>query len=291
MLNNFKKITISVALATLMVGTNLLADGKLSLVSSGTGDLDNMTIKAYNTIKEADIVFTMGGKAGKFEELVKGKPIYDAGHGMFRQKSKDDESKAKNEKPKVEEKKKDEKAKGEQRERKSPAEIAKMENEYRTIIRDGIKNGKNIVIIDNGDPTIYGPHIGFVKEFKDLNPKIIPGMSSFNAANAALQTAVIGGDKNASGVTLTIGSADNKLINKLADTGSTMVFFMDRKFSDFMANLKELYPKDTPMAIVIEAGSVEKERVVLGTVDTMEEIIGAEKIPFNHLVYVGNFLK
>ncbi len=290
MLRDFKKIAISVALATLMAGTNLLADGKLSLVSSGTGDLDNMTIKAYNTIKEADIVFTMGGKAGKFEELVKGKPIYDAGHGMFRQKSKEDNEKAKNEKPKVEEKK-DEKAKGEERKRKSPEEIAKQENEYRTIIRDGIKNGKNIVIIDNGDPTIYGPHIGFVKEFKDLNPKIIPGMSSFNAANAALQTAVIGGDKNASGVTLTIGSADNKLINKLADTGSTMVFFMDRKFSDFMANLKKLYPKDTPIAIVIEAGSADKERVILGTVDTMEGIIGTEKIPFNHLVYVGNFLK
>ncbi|MDY0321192.1 MAG: SAM-dependent methyltransferase [Arcobacteraceae bacterium] len=290
MLRDLKKITISVALATLMAGTNLLADGKLSLVSSGTGDLDNMTIKAYNTIKEADIVFTMGGKAGKFEELVKGKPIYDAGHGMFRQKSKEDNEKAKNEKPKVEEKK-DEKAKGEQRERKSPEEIAKQENEYRSIIRDGIKNGKNIVIIDNGDPTIYGPHIGFVKEFKDLNPKIIPGMSSFNAANAALQTAVIGGDKNASGVTLTIGSADNKLINKLADTGSTMVFFMDRKFSDFMANLQKLYPKDTPIAIVIEAGSADKERVILGTVDTMEGIIGTEKIPFNHLVYVGNFLK
>lgn len=92
------------------------------------------------------------------------------------------------------------------RAKKTPEEIAKIEAEYKQLIRKSIKEGKNIVVIDNGDPTIYGPHIYFVKEFQDLAPKIIPGISSFNAANAALQTSVIGGLEDAKGVTLTVGS-------------------------------------------------------------------------------------
>lgn len=31
--------------------------GQLTIVSAGVGDLDNLTLKAYKTIKEADIFF------------------------------------------------------------------------------------------------------------------------------------------------------------------------------------------------------------------------------------------
>jgi Precorrin-4 methylase len=176
------------------------------------------------------------------------------------------------------------------RAKKTPEEIAKIEAEYKQLIRKSIKEGKNIVVIDNGDPTIYGPHIYFVKEFQDLAPKIIPGISSFNAANAALQTSVIGGLEDAKGVTLTVGSTKNAIIDKLAPTQSTMVFFMDREFDKFITHLLTLYPKETPIAIVINAGESQKEEVIVATLATIQAKVGKEKIPFNHLVYVGNFL-
>lgn len=265
---------LSLLVAALCTGTLLFStDGKLSLVSSGTGDFDNMTLKAHNTIKNGDVFFTMGGKAGKFSDLIKDKPLYDAGHGLFsRAVAEEGHGNVR-----IGDKSKD--------------EVSALVKEYESIIRKTIKEGKNVVIIDNGDPTIYGPHIGFVQYFKEYNPTIVPGMSSFNAANAALQRAVIGGNKNSSGVTLTIGNTNNKLIEKLADTGSTMVFFMDRKFGEFITHLKTLYPHNTPIAIVINAGSEKEEKVIMGTLETIESTIGSDKIPFNHLVYVGNFAK
>lgn len=259
MIKRIKKIMVG----TVIVSSSLFANGQLSIVSAGVGDLDNMTIKAYNAIKEADIFFTMDGKAGEYSSLIEDKPVYKAGHGIFANM---DNTKMKKE------------------------ELEQLKTETKKIVLDGYKAGKKIVLIENGDPTIYGPQISFLKEFKELNPKIIPGMSSFNAANAALQTAIIGGVKDASGVTLTIGNDKNKLISALADSKSTLVFFMDREFDKFIDYLNTLYPKDTGIAIVIDAGSKDKQRVIIATLGTIKEKV-TEKLPFNHLVYVGNFIK
>jgi len=276
MTQTIKHTARSFFVAAFLSTAALAANGTLSLVSSGTGDLDNMTLKAYKTIKEADIIFTMRGEAGKFEELIGTKPIYPAGHALFSKNAKHKWMKLKNDK-------------GESI-KKSAEEIEKIEEEYRKLIRSNIKEGKNIAIIDNGDPSIYGPHIHFVQEFKDLHPQVIPGISSFNAANAALQRSVIGGSQGALGVSLTVGNSQNKLIEKLAPTGSTMVFFMDRKFEDFIAHLAKHYKKDTGIAIVMNAGDSKQERVVFGSLQDITTKITHEKIPFNHLIYVGDFL-
>ncbi|MFY9079458.1 SAM-dependent methyltransferase [Aliarcobacter cryaerophilus] len=259
MLKNIKKIMIGSVIAT----NCLFGNGELSIVSTGTGDLDNMTLKAYNIIKEADIFFTMDGKAEKYASLIGDKPVYKAGHGIFANM---DNTKM------------------------SKEELEKLKSEAKKVVLDGYKAGKKIVLIENGDPTIYGPQISFLKEFKDLNPKIIPGMSSFNAANAALQTAIIGGIKDMSGVTLTIGSDKNNLISTLAPSKSTIVFFMDREFDKFIEHLNSLYPKDIGIAIVIDAGSKDNEKVIIATLGTIKEKV-KEKLPFNHLVYIGDFLK
>jgi precorrin-4 methylase len=250
-------------LITLVTAVTLFAKGELSIVSTGTGDLDNMTIKAYKAIENADIFFTMRGEAGKFKELIGDKPIYKSGHGFFKKGSNT---------------------------RMTKEETKKAEDEVRSVIRKAYNDGKKIVMLENGDPTIYGPQMGYMQEFKDLNPKIIPGISSFNAANAALQNSVIGGLKNASGVTLTIGRDENTLIEKLAPTRSTMVFFMDRDFDEFIAHLLTMYPKDTPIAIVVEAGSKENEEVIIATLETIKSKVNSE-LSFNKLVYVGDFLR
>lgn len=259
MLNNIKKIIIGSAIAS----SCLFANGELSIVSTGTGDLDNMTLKAYNAIKDADIFFTMDGKAGKYAALIGDKPVYKAGHGIFANM---DNTKMPKE------------------------ELEKLKSDTKKVVLDGHKAGKKIVLLENGDPSIYGPQISFLNEFKDLKPKIIPGISSFNAANAALQTAVVGGLKDESGVTLTLGSDKNRLISKLASSKSTLVFFMDREFDKFIDHLNTLYPKDTGIAIVIDAGSKDREKVIIATLGTIKDKV-TEKLPFNHLVYVGDFLK
>ncbi|MFV9691456.1 MAG: SAM-dependent methyltransferase, partial [Desulfobacteria bacterium] len=110
--------------------------------------------------------------------------------------------------------------------------------------------------------------------------------SCFNAANAALRKDVASGKETHSVVLTTIREAE-----KLSRHNPTMVIFtMHTKFKDLVDKLKNLYPPQTPIAVVVYAGYKEKERVIRGRLDTILEQIGGEKFPFEHLVYVGDFL-
>jgi precorrin-4 methylase len=244
--------------------------GSLKLVSLGTGDADNMTIRARQAVIKADIVFTMGGRTDYYGELLKGKTVYDAGHRLYAKK----QGKG-----------------GGGRMHKSAEELAKMQEKARQVIRAAVAAGKHVAIIDNGDPTIFGPHIDYMREFSDLKPEIIPGLSSFNAANAALQTSLVAG--NAMAVTLTMGRLENgrdKMIADMIHSGQTLVFFMVRDFKGFINALNALVPADTPVAIVSWAGSKEKQRVIKGSLGTILKTVGQERIP-NYLLYVGTSLR
>jgi len=54
--------------------------------------------------------------------------------------------------------------------------------------------------------------------------------------------------------------------------------------------LKTHYPPQTPIAIVLYAGYREKEKIIQGTLDTILEKTKGEKLPFEHLIYVGDFI-
>lgn len=266
-----------------------LGHGHLFLVSEGAGDLDNMTIRAHKVITKADIVFTMHpeGAEKRFGDLLKGKKLYSAGHGLFwmrdREKKADEKSKL------VGKSAGDKEKRADGRKREDPA---RLEAQARKVIREAVAAGKNVVVLDNGDPLVYGPHSGYLKEFEDLKPIVVPGISSFNAANAALQRGVIGGEGRAVILTSPKGmAAGSDHIKKLAESRSTMVFFMNRDLSALVADLRTGYPGDTPIALVANAGSRKDQKVIKGTLDTIVGVVGTDKLSFAHLVYVGDFLK
>ena len=265
--------TLAVALLLTLASTTYgMAQGRLYLVSTGTGDLDNMTLRAHKTIKEADIIFTMRGDRGRFEALLEGKEVYAAGHRLFALDNED--AKLSPEKA---------------------AELNKQRESVRKVIRDAFKAGKTIAILDNGDPTIFGPQISFITEFADLDLSIIPGISSFNAANAALKQSLVGGRDGGRSITLAgaprpKGTPQGKV--GAGDPRDGLVFFTMRSdFSQTVAELCKRYPKDTPIAIVMHAGDSAKQRVLRGTLTDIVGKLGGEKLPFEHLIYVGSFLK
>ena len=70
-----------------------------------------------------------------------------------------------------------------------------------------------------------------------------------------------------------------------------MVFFtMFLNMEDVVKKLRTHYPSDTPIAIVLYAGYKGKEKVIEGTLDTILEKTKGDKLPFEHLIYVGDFL-
>jgi precorrin-4 methylase len=264
--------------------------GHLYLVSAGIGDPDNITIRALKILERADIIFAMQGTVNQFADLLKDKEVHEAGHGLFGmgEKPKIDSHMVKAPSPPKE-------ATSARRMALDPQKQAEEQSRSRKIIRDGIAAGKTVVVLDYGDPTIYGPQIGYMSEFADLHPEIIPGVSSFNAANAALKRGLVGNDSNAIILT-SAGAARRGITNNnleiLAKSRSTMVFFtMGMDLPEVVRQLKTGYPGSTPIAIVSHAGLKEKEAVLHATLDTVVAKTSGGKLPFEHLIYVGDFLK
>jgi precorrin-4 methylase len=115
---------------------------------------------------------------------------------------------------------------------------------------------------------------------------VVPGLSCFNAANAALKTGVTEGEKSHSVILASGWSAED-----MSALQSTMVLFtMRQEFKDFIDKLSKHYAPDTPAAVVVKAGYANEERVVQGTLGTMLDKVGAEKLPFEYMLYVGDFL-
>ncbi|MDY6989320.1 MAG: SAM-dependent methyltransferase [Thermodesulfobacteriota bacterium] len=247
----------------------------LYLVSMGSGDADNLTLRAVNTIKGSDIIFCRKEMPDQFPDLLRGKEIHDPGFGIFAIYGKSPEEARRNKRFNYEE---------------------KMEafDEITKIIRTAVKESKAVSVLCSGDPTIYGPNMWYAEAFEDLEPEIIPGISCFNAANAALRKGVTRGVK-AHSVIMTASFGREEYtgpdsIEELSRHQATMVFFtMFLDLEKVVEKLETHYPPDTPIAIVLFAGYKDKEKVVYGTLDTIVKETGG-KLPFEHLIYVGDFL-
>lgn len=252
---------------------------KFYLIGMGPGDPDLATLRAIEVLRGTDLVVCKKDYREKFSSYLEGKELLDRGsHKLSHYYGKDCS-----------------KFKGKQRE-----ECNKCANKRKKLIksiRRAIREGKTVTIMGCGDPFIYGPSVWFLEEFEDLNPVVVPGLSSFNAANAALKKGVTSG-KHAKSVILTIpdrpDTSRKDTIKKLATHQATMVIFMPgvtrMKLKDLIEKFSVHYQPQTPIAIVVHAGYKEKERVIKGTLETILRKVGDEKLPFEHLIYVGDFL-
>ncbi|MCD4807365.1 MAG: hypothetical protein K8R13_07330, partial [Methanococcoides sp.] len=241
----------------------------LYLVSVGVGDADLITVRAINTIKKSDVIVCREKTRERFAEYLKEKEFLDISLSGWRTYGRDC-SKIKDEEK-----------------RRRCKENRKKRTELISEIRSAITAGKRVAVLGSGDLLIYGgPYRWYLQEFADINSRVIPGVSCFNAANAALRKDVASGKETHAVVLTTV-----REIEKVSKHHPTMVIFtMHTKFKDLVEKLKNFYPLQTPIAIVVYAGYKDKERVIRGRLNTILELVGDERFPFEHLVYVGDFL-
>ncbi len=164
------------------------------------------------------------------------------------------------------------------------------------IIRAGYGAGKEVVRLHTGDPSIYGAIREQMDRLKDLEIpyEVVPGVSSFAAAAAALKQELV-----LPGVTQTIVLTrmegrtpvpDRENIAALAKIKATMVIFLSvHMIEDLVAQLCQGYGADTPVAVVYKA-SWPEEKKVTGTLADIASKVKAEKIGKTALVMVGGFL-
>lgn len=245
--------------------------GRFYLVGTGPGDADLATLRAIQVIGKADVIFASQKLQERYASLLKGKKVFDGFGRLFPFYGKKCSEVSEADK---------------RRERMSCEEYQKKQAEFAAITREAVAQGKTVAMLDSGDPLVYGPCSWTLTDLRDLNTEVVPGLSCFNAANAALRVGVTEGE-NSHSVILASGWS----VEEMAAHQSTMVLFtMRTEFKKFIDGLSKHYPADTPVAIVSSAGYAEKEQVMHGALGTILTQVGEQKIPFEYLLYVGDFL-
>ncbi|MFB1011904.1 MAG: SAM-dependent methyltransferase [Thiopseudomonas sp.] len=230
--------------------------GRLLLVSTGIGEPDNLTLRAQRAIQQADLVVGLPGQCPRVENLLQDKQVLDAGHGLFTELA---------------------------RRNRSAAEVEEHEQQIQQQIRAAWAQGQTIVVLEMGDPCLFGPQAGYLQAFADLNPEVIPGISSFNAANALLARPLLKGKAHRlqlSGLdALECASQDG-----LPD--SWVMFSMGLDMPAVIRRLEQLYPPETGIALIMDAGFNQQRLIEASLADLPTRLADAE-IPWACLIYVG----
>lgn len=245
--------------------------GKFYLVGMGPGDPDLATLRALEVIKQADLIFAGRSLQERFAKELAGKRVLDGYHRLFPFFGKDCAKLSEQEKA---------------RERLSCEEYQRKQAEFVSLARQAMAEGQTVAMLDSGDPLVYGPCSWTVAALAGQNTEVVPGMSCFNAANAALAAGVTEGQTSHS-----VLLASGWTVEEMARHQATMVLFtMRTEFQKFIDALAKHYPPETPVAIVFEAGFQKDEKVMRGTLGGITQQISGKKLPFHHLLYVGDFL-
>lgn len=164
------------------------------------------------------------------------------------------------------------------------------------IIKQAKAEDKNVARIHTGDPSIYGAikeQIDLLEE-NEIAYEIIPGVSSFLAAAAALaaeytlpdvsQTVILSRQAGRTAV------PEKEKLQSLAQHQASMAIFLSVQMIDeVVENLAAEYPLTTPAAVVSKA-SWPDEKVIRSTLGEIAAEVKKAGIKKTALILVGDFL-
>jgi len=153
-------------------------------------------------------------------------------------------------------------------------------------IKDALNAGKNVALLEYGDPTIYGGWIFWLDEFKDKT-QVIAGISAFNAANAMFGKHI--GCKGSIVITVPQGlQANEAMLKAVADNGDTVVIFIGmRELKGLRPLLQKYYANKTPIHLVYRAGYSDSAYIIKTSLKEVVEVAEKEKEQHLVLIYIG----
>jgi len=256
--------------------------GHFYVIGVGPAGPRNATLQALDTIRKMDCIIATSIHQRFFRQYIGDKPVldFDPWEGFWDYKGKDYWKLAGNELKAFR------------------VERFRIRDERVKKIKSLISRGKDVGLLDSGNPCLFGPSYWYIDQFDPADVVVIPGMGCEAAALAALKKSIIPA-YNSKFVIQTapfflLGSKlkNRKALKDLAKYSGNMVFYMalwqSRKLFDA---LKEVFPPDMPCAVVYWAGYPDLQRVLTGTVDNMADKLSHEKERFMGLLFVGRFLK
>ena len=170
-------------------------------------------------------------------------------------------------------------------------------DEVIAVMKAGVEQGKKVVRLHTGDPSIYGAiqeQIDLLNKLK-IRWQVVPGVSSFLAAAAALgQEYTLPGVSQTVIITRMEGRTpvpEKEQIRSLAAHQTTMCIFLSvHMFGELVQELLDGgYAADTPVAVV-EKASWPEQRIFRGTLTTIADQLVAPGVSRTAMVIVGDVL-
>ncbi|NQT21385.1 MAG: precorrin-4 C(11)-methyltransferase [Planctomycetes bacterium] len=162
------------------------------------------------------------------------------------------------------------------------------------VCKDARGRDVDVVRLHTGDPAIYGA-IGEQMAGLDglgIEYEVVPGVSSFQAAAAALKTELtVPGISQTIILTRSAGRTpmpESQELDRLAQAGATLCIFLSVHGIEKVATiLSSHYGKEAPAAVVYRA-SWPDEIIIRGTLDDIARKVGEAGIKKTAMIIVGN---
>ncbi|MGF3522475.1 MAG: precorrin-4 C(11)-methyltransferase [Candidatus Bathyarchaeia archaeon] len=165
------------------------------------------------------------------------------------------------------------------------------------VMIDGVRNGKLVARLHDGDPSFYGAIQEQMDELEKAKIEYfrIPGVSCLQGGAASLNRELtLPGISQTIIITRPEGRTpvpEAERLSKLAVHQATMVIFLGAPHIDRVVEelKKGGYPDDTPVSVVYKA-TWPDQKIVVGTLTDIVEKVKAARITETALIYVGRVL-
>lgn len=243
---------------------------RLSVIGMGCGDTDLLTLEALDALAQADVLVAPKDIQKRYAPYLVGKPV------IF------DPMAAAHDKPLKKKMEAHKDAKARHMDRQQSSDSARL-------IREQLKQGKSVAVLDWGDPMVYGSWRWLKDVFPTEQIRFVTGLSAFNAGSAAL-----GKDITCNGAVAITDPftmvKQGAMLKDLAAKGATVVVFMAMpRFSQVMQALQAAYPPETPAAVVYRAG-MQTQQIVKCRLDQVVDK-NKDRERWLGVVYVGPCLR
>jgi len=170
-------------------------------------------------------------------------------------------------------------------------------DEVLAVMVKAIQSGQMVARVHTGDPSIYGAiqeQMDALQE-KAIEFEVIPGVSSFLAAAAALKQEYTLPDVTQTVILTRVEGRtpvpEKEKIRNLAKHQATMCIFLSvHAIGEVVEDLKAGYAEDTPI-VVIQKASWPDEKVVKGTLQDIAQKVEAAGITKTALIIVSNVFR
>ncbi|MFP4393288.1 MAG: SAM-dependent methyltransferase [Desulfohalobiaceae bacterium] len=265
----------------LIANSQAAQQGQFYVIGVGPAGPQTATIQALERIKSVDVIIASEEHCELFKDYLGDKrSMFDPWSGFWDYKGKPYRKLTATEKKKL-----------------KSSRIQKRDQRVARI-REVLEQGKDVGLLDSGNPCLFGPSHWYVEQFKPDEVTIIPGMGADAAAMAALGKSTIPAhDTRFVMQTAPFFLADREaedwdIMQDLADYSYTKILYMAlRDPENLFANLSRYLPLDMPCAVVFWAGYPEKQQVVHGNIGNMPEKLSDYNEDYMGLLLIGRFLE